>query len=160
MSGISVRRAGPDDAESVYAFVCALAHYEREPDAVEATPETYRTQLASDTPPFECLLAEEAGSPRGFALFFTTYSTWRGKPGIWLDDLFVPEEHRGRGIGKALFAAVGRIAVERNAGRLEWSVLDWNEPAIGFYRALGAEQMDEWTTHRLTGDHLRRLGGS
>ena len=156
---ISIRPAGPADAETVHRFVQALADYEREPDAVEATPDVYRRQLAEDPPPFRCLLAEEGGEPRGFALFFSTYSTWKGRPGVWLEDLFVPSEHRGRGIGERLLRAVAAEAVARGAGRLEWAVLDWNEPAIGFYRSLGSVAMDEWTTHRVSGEALLRLGG-
>jgi len=160
MSTFDIRSAVPADAESVLAFIQALAEYEREPDAVEVTADTLRTQIASDDPPFECLLCEEDGVARGFALFFRTYSTWKGRPGLWLEDLFVPEEHRGRGIGLALFRAVAAITVERGYARMEWSVLDWNEPAIGFYRRLGATSMDEWTTNRLTGDELRDVASA
>jgi GNAT superfamily N-acetyltransferase len=103
------------------------------------------------------LIAEEAGTAVGFALFFHNYSTFLGRPGIYLEDLFVLPECRGRGYGKALFVALARIAVERDCGRIEWSVLNWNEPAIGFYRSLGAEAMDEWTVYRLTGEHISRL---
>jgi GNAT superfamily N-acetyltransferase len=155
---MDIRTARPDDAPTILAFIQALAEYEREPDAVEVSVEALRTQMSSGDPPFECLLCEEDGVARGFALFFRTYSTWKGLPGLWLEDLFVPEEHRGRGIGLALFRACAAIANERGYGRMEWSVLDWNEPAISFYRRLGATSMDEWTTHRLTGDALRDAG--
>ena len=155
---MEVRAALPDDAPTILDFIHALAEYEREPDAVEVTADTLRAQMSSDDPPFECLLCEEDGVARGFALFFRTYSTWKGLPGLWLEDLFVPEEHRGRGIGLALFRAVARIAVERGHARMEWSVLDWNEPAIGFYVKQGSAALDEWTTHRLTGDALRNVG--
>jgi GNAT superfamily N-acetyltransferase len=153
-----VRRATADDASVVLGFIRDLARYEREPDAVEATEESLRADLAAPSPPFECLLAELDGEPAGFALFFQSYSTWRGRPGIYLEDLFVPERLRGRGVGKALFGEVARLAVVRGAGRLEWSVLDWNQPAIDFYLALGAVPMSEWTVYRLTGEPLTRLG--
>lgn len=158
MSAFDIRPAAPDDAPTILAFIRALAEYEREPDAVEVTAATLHDQMASDDPPFECLLCEEDGVPRGFALFFRTYSTWKGLPGMWLEDLFVPPEHRGRGIGLALFRACAAIANERGYGRMEWSVLDWNEPAIGFYVNQGSSSMDGWTTHRLTGDALRDAG--
>ncbi len=157
---LSIRFATPDDAPTVYSFICALALYEREPDAVRTEAATLRTQLASDRPPFECLLAESGGRAVGFALFFPNYSTWLGKPGIHLEDLFVLPEERGRGYGKALFRRVAELAVERGAGRLEWAVLDWNQPAIDFYRSLGSEPLSEWTTERLSGEALRRLGSS
>lgn len=154
----TLRRATPDDAELVLRFIRELAEYEREPDAVEATARGLRQQLSSPAPPFECLLAELSGKPCGFALFFHNYSTWRGRAGIYLEDLFVSEQARGRGVGRALLAEVARIAVARGCARLEWAVLDWNQPAIDFYRALGASPMDEWTVFRLTGDPLTRLG--
>ena len=154
---IAVRRAVPADAEVIHALITALAVYEREPDAVVNTPDVLRAQLADPRPPFECLLAEEDGVARGFALFFSTYSTWLGKPGIWIEDLFVLEAHRRRGIGRLLLGHVAGLAVERGCGRLEWSVLDWNAPALAFYRRLGAVAMDEWTIHRMTGDALRAL---
>ena len=154
---IAIRAAEPADAEVVHRLICALAEYERDSDAVANTPPVLRAQLADPRPPFECLLAEEDGAVCGFALFFPTYSTWLGVPGIWIEDLFVLESHRRRGIGRALLARVARLAVERGCGRLEWSVLDWNGPALAFYRRLGAVAMDEWTVHRLTSDALRAL---
>lgn len=163
MDDVTLRRATPDDAATIHALIRALAAYEREPDAVRATPESLAAQMREERPPFECLLAERAGAePRavGFALFFTTYSTWRGSPGLWLEDLFVREEERGRGAGRALLRALGALAVERGCGRLEFAVLDWNTPSIGFYRALGAVPMDAWTTYRFEGDALRGLGSS
>lgn len=160
MSGPSIRRAVPEDAPVIHSLVRALAAYEREPDAVECTPESLAAQMREPRPPFECLLAEDGGEAVGFALFFTTYSTWRGRPGIWLEDLFVRPEHRGRGAGRALLAAVGRIAADRACGRLEFSVLDWNEPAIGFYRSLGAVPLTEWTIFRFDRDALARLASS
>jgi GNAT superfamily N-acetyltransferase len=153
-----IRFATPDDAETVLSFIHALAIYEREPDAVRTDAATIARQLASDRPPFECLLAEIEGRAVGFALFFANYSTWLGKPGIHLEDLFVLPEERGQGHGKALFLRVAEIAVERGCGRLEWAVLDWNQPAIDFYRSLGSEPLSEWTTERLSGEALERLG--
>jgi GNAT superfamily N-acetyltransferase len=155
---IELRDARPEDAERILALIRALAVYEKEPDAVELDAETLRRQLASDRPPFECVLALDGEDASGFALFFSTYSTWRGRPGIWLEDLFVIPERRGEGIGKRLLSHLAALAVARGCGRLEWSVLDWNEPAIHFYESLGARAMSEWTTHRLDGDALLELG--
>lgn len=155
---LAIRFAEPRDAATLHRFICELAAYEKEPDAVEVTPARLAAQLAETPPPFECLLAEDDGAPVGFALFCHNYSTWRGRRGIWLEDLYVPEHLRGRGVGLALLRRLGRIAVERGCGRMEWSVLDWNTPAHGFYRAIGATPLDEWTTWRLTGDGLAALG--
>lgn len=155
---LALRFAGPDDAPTLLAFIRELAAYEREPDAVEVTEATLRAQLASSAPPFECLIAELEGEPAGFALFFHTYSTWRGRRGLWLEDLYVRPARRGEGIGRRLLAALARIARDRGCARFEWSVLDWNEPAIRFYRSLGAVPLDEWTRWRLDGDALEALG--
>jgi GNAT superfamily N-acetyltransferase len=152
-----LRTATVADATIIHSLIVALAEYEREPDAVVNTPDVLRAQLAAPRPPFECVLAEEDGLAVGFALFFPTYSTWLGRPGVWLEDLFVLETHRRRGIGRALLTRVAELAVERGCGRLEWSVLDWNTPAQDFYRRLGATALDEWRIHRLTGDALRDL---
>jgi GNAT superfamily N-acetyltransferase len=113
--------------------------------------------MLGDRPPFECLIGELDGAPAGFALFFQNYSTWTGKPGIYLEDLFVRPEARGRGLGKALLVHLAGIACERGCGRFEWAVLDWNRPAIEFYESLRAKPMAEWTVYRLAGDALRRL---
>lgn len=156
---LTIRPATAADAEVILGYIQGLAEYEREPDAVETTVETLRVQMTSARPPFECVLAEADGDGVGFALFFHTYSTWRGRPGMYLEDLFVPPQHRGRGVGRALLAHLARLAVERGCARLEWAVLDWNEPAIGFYRNLGAVALDEWTVWRLTDEPLRRLAG-
>ncbi len=159
---IQIRFATPDDAGTIHRFVCELAAYEREPDAVEVDPPTLAAQLAADPPPFECLLAEHGPErrPVGFALFFHSYSTWRGRRGLYLEDLYVPPALRGRGIGKALLARLAALAVERGCARMEWSVLDWNTPAHGFYRSIGAHPMDGWTVWRLTGAPLAALAGS
>jgi GNAT superfamily N-acetyltransferase len=153
----TIRTAGPDDAPAVHRLITALAEYEREPAAVESTPDVIRRQLADARPPFECLLAEDGGQVVGFALFFPTYSTWLGRQGLWLEDLFVLESHRHRGIGRALLTQVAQLAVGRGCGRLEWSVLDWNEPALAFYRTLGAIPLDTWTMHRVAGETLHAL---
>ena len=159
MSRLTIRPATADDAETILAFIQALAEYERELDAVEATADVLREQMSSETPPFECVLAEEDATPVGFALFFQTYSTWRGRPGIWLEDLFVPPRLRGHGVGRALLEHVAGLAVERGCARLEWAVLDWNKSAMAFYRTLGARHLDEWQIWRLTDGPLHRLGG-
>jgi GNAT superfamily N-acetyltransferase len=154
---LTVRFAVPEDADTIHRFIVGLAVYEREPDAVMCTPDILRRQLASERPPFECLLAEEDGEARGFALFFHTYSTWRGSAGVYLEDLFVPEVYRGRGIGKRLLIELARIARDRGCARLEWAVLDWNEPAIGFYKELGAQPIAVWSLYRLTDEPLAAL---
>jgi GNAT superfamily N-acetyltransferase len=157
---LSIRYATPEDAEQIFSFVVALAEYEREPLAVKVTPEVLRAQLGEAPPPFECLIAELEGRPAGFALFFGTYSTWRGRRGLWLEDLFVDPRLRGRGIGKALLSRIAAIATERGCARLEWSVLDWNKPAIDFYESVGAAPLDEWTSYRLTDGALSALAAS
>jgi GNAT superfamily N-acetyltransferase len=154
--GLSIRFATARDAEVIVSFVQGLAQYEGEPEAVEVTPEVLRGQMDSADPPFECLLAEEDGVPVGFALFFRNYSTWRGRPGLFLEDLFVPEHHRRKGIASALLKRLAAIAVERGYGRMEWSVLNWNTPAHDFYRSLGAAPMDQWTIWRVSADALGR----
>lgn len=154
----SIRKATADDAATILAFIRALAVYEREPDAVETTEEVLRSQLRSDWPPFECLIAESAeDGPLGFALFCHNYSTWRGSRGVWLEDLFVPPEVRGRGVGKALLSAVAAVAVERGCKRMEWAVLDWNQLAIDFYQRLGAVGLEEWTIFRISDERLLGL---
>jgi GNAT superfamily N-acetyltransferase len=154
---LTIRPAGPDDAATVHRFILGLAVYEREPGAVRVTPEELRVQLAGADPPFECLLAEADGVPVGFALFFHTYSTWRGCRSLHLEDLFVLEEHRRRGVGRALIARLAALARERGCARLEFAVLDWNAPAIAFYQALGAESLGDWTTYRLSDAALDAL---
>src|SRR5262249_33673341 len=150
-----IRPATPDDVPAIARLIRALAEYERLAHAVELDEGRLREHLFGPRPCAEVLLAEEAGAVVGFALFFTNFSTFLGRPGLSLEDRSVEPEPRGRGHGKALLAALARAAVARGCGRLEWSVLNWNEPAIGFYRSLGAVPMDEWTVYRLTGDALR-----
>ena len=155
-----LRPARPEDLDTIIELIHALAEYEREPDAVKLDRERLREHLFGPRPYAEVILAETAdGQSAGFALFFHNYSTWEGKPGIYLEDLFVRTELRGHGYGKALLRELGRLAVERGCARLEWSVLDWNEPSISFYKALGAVPMDEWTVYRIAGDALEQLAG-
>lgn len=157
-AGLSIRAAVPGEAPLVLAFIQELAEYEKLRHECTATVEDVdRTLFGADSVP-RVLIAEWDGEPVGFALWLRHYSTFLARPGIWLEDLFVRPEARGRGIGKALLAALARIAVERGYGRVEWWVLDWNAPSIEFYRSLGAVPMDEWTVFRLTGDAMRRLG--
>ena len=154
-----LRHAEPKDAGTIYAFIVELARYEREPDAVKTTSDILEQQLASKNPPFECIIAEVDNTPCGFALYFGNYSTWRGCAGIYLEDLFVKPEFRGRGIGRSLLQRLASLTVARGGERLEWSVLNWNQPAIDFYTTLGAIPMDEWTTWRLTDSALAGLAG-
>lgn len=155
MSNLQIRTAVAADAATIFDFIVQLAIYEKEPDAVQTTVDVLRAQLASPQPPFECVIAELGGQPMGFALFFQSYSTWRGAVGIYLEDLFVPERHRGRGVGGALLRHLAQLTLARGGARLEWAVLDWNEPAIGFYEAVGAVPMSEWTRFRLDGEALQ-----
>lgn len=152
-----LRPATPEDAALVHRFICELAAYEKEPDAVLATVEGLADQLAQERPPFECLIAELDGAPAGFALYFHNYSTWRGRPGLYLEDLFVTPSARGKGVGLALLRALAKLASERGCARMEWSVLDWNTPAIDFYRRLGATPMSQWTVYRLDEAGIARL---
>ena len=153
-----LRPATEADLDTIIELVHALAEYEREPDAVRLNREEFGRHLFGPAPYAEVILAETAeGASAGFALFFHNFSTWEGKPGIYLEDLFVRPELRGHGYGKALLVELARLAVERGCARLEWSVLDWNEPSIAFYKALGARPQDEWTTYRVTGEVLLGL---
>lgn len=155
-----IRPAAPADVPTIRALIAELAEYEREPEAAKATEEQLHAVLFAEHPAVFALVAEDdAGNPVGFALYFLNFSTWNGTHGIYLEDLFVRPEARGGGHGRALLRELARIAVERDYGRVEWSVLDWNEPSIGFYKALGAVSMDEWTTMRLTGEALEAFGG-
>jgi len=157
MPTTTIRAANATDVSRILTFIRALAIYEREPDAVQATEADLLRDGFGEQPLFRCLIAETEGRPAGFALYFFTYSTWRGRPGIYLEDLFVDPEFRGLGLGKALLARVAAIAVEFKCERLEWSVLDWNQPSIDFYQSLGAVFLDEWRKMRLTDDALDAL---
>src|SRR5262245_29003837 len=144
-----IRHAKPADVATVLALIEELAEYERLRDEVVADERLLAEHLFGPRPAAEAVLAERAGAAVGFALFFPTFSTFLARPGIWLEDLFVRPAHRGAGVGRALLQHVARLTVARGGGRLEWSALDWNEPALGFYRALGARRMPEWQLHRL-----------
>lgn len=155
----TIRPATEADVPQILAFIRALATYERAPDAVTATEAGLLRDGFGPNPFYHCLIADFDARPAGFALYFFNYSTWNGRAGIYLEDLFVHPEFRGLGIGKALLRQVASIAVEKNCPRLTWAVLDWNTPAIDFYRAMGADFLDEWRMVRLTGEALRQLAG-
>lgn len=151
---VQIRPAAPADVPAMFRFINELARYEREPDAVVATEEMIRHSLFDEGHVAHGLIATLGGEPRGFAIYFFNFSTWLGRPGLYLEDLYVTPASRGSGVGRALLTSLARVAVERGCGRMEWSVLDWNEPAIEFYRSLGARPQDEWTVYRLTGKTL------
>ena len=157
---ITIRPASCEDVPLVLEFIRDLARYERLEHEVSASEEQLREALFGEHRYAEVVFACSGGEPLGFALFFHNFSTFKGQPGIYLEDLFVRPQARGRGVGKRLLAYLARTAVQRRCARLEWAVLDWNEPSIGFYRSLGAVPMDEWTVFRLTGDALALLAGS
>lgn len=154
---LELRPARREDCGLILRFIRELAEYERLSDEVVATEESIAGTLFGENPVPRCILAFSGGEPAGFALFFRTYSTFLGRSGLYLEDLFVRPEFRRRGIGRCLLAALARIAVEESCGRLEWEVLDWNTPAIDFYRSLGAVGLEDWTGYRLTGGPLQRL---
>jgi GNAT superfamily N-acetyltransferase len=158
-SKITLRPATESDVGVILKFICALAEYEKLTHMVIATEQSLREHLFGSQRAAEVLIGALDGTDVGFALFFRSFSTFLALPGIYLEDLFVMPEARGTGVGRALLTEVARIAVERGCGRLEWAVLDWNEPAIGFYKKLGAVPLDDWTTYRVTGEALRQLGG-
>ena len=154
-----IRPATEADLGTIDELIRALAEYERMADEVVMDVQLLKKNLFGGRPYAEVLIAEVDGEAAGFALFFHNFSTFVGRPGIYLEDLFVKPEHRGKGFGKALLKRLAEIAVERGCGRLEWAVLDWNEPAIGFYKSLGARPNEEWTVYRLAGESLRNLAG-
>lgn len=157
---VIVRPAIELDVATILQFVRDLATYEREPDAVVATEATLAHALFGPDPAAEALIAESGGKPIGFALFFHNFSTWTGRRGLYLEDLYVTPDARGGGAGKALLVALAKLAVARGCARFEWSVLDWNEPAIGFYKSIGAKSLDAWTINRVEGDALISLAAS
>ena len=158
-AGMPIREATPGDVPEILAMIRELAEYERAPHEVVATPDLLRDALFGPEPAVFALIAEadDSGAVAGFALWFRNFSTWLGRHGVYLEDLYVRPAYRGHGYGKALLSSLARIGVDRGYGRFEWWVLDWNTPAIDFYRSLGAEPMDEWTVQRVSGEALRRL---
>jgi GNAT superfamily N-acetyltransferase len=160
MSSITIRSAQPEDCETIFSLIQALAEYEKLSHAVTGDALALKEHLFGMFKYAEAILAECDGKAVGFALFFHNYSTFLTKPGIYLEDLFVLPEYRRLGIGKSLLSKLAQIALERNCGRLEWSVLDWNEPAIKFYRRMGAEILDEWRICRVTDAAINHLAAS
>lgn len=158
--GLRLRPAGAADAGLVLELIRELAGFERLAHEVVADAAALRRHLFAERPAAEVLVAEVDGAPAGFALYFATFSTFVGKPGLYLEDLFIRPAYRGRGIGRAVLIHLSRLAVEQGCGRLEWSVLDWNERAIGFYRELGARPMSDWTVFRLDGEALETLASA
>lgn len=154
---LRIEKAHEIDVPLILSFIKELAEYERLPHEVVATEELLRQSLFGERSYAECLIAYQDHTPAGFALFFHNFSTFRGRPGLYLEDLYVRPQMRGMGIGRALFLRLAKLARERRCGRMEWAVLDWNEPAIRFYKSLGAIPMDEWTVFRLTTEALNQL---
>jgi GNAT superfamily N-acetyltransferase len=159
-ASFEIRGTTEADLPVILELIRELAAYEREPDAVVATEEGLGEVLFGPKPSAEVLLALENAQPVGFAVYFYNFSTWLGRPGLYLEDLFVRPKKRGKGYGRALLERLAQIAKERGCGRMEWAVLDWNEPAIQFYRKLGAVPMNDWTVFRLTADGIAKLAGS
>jgi len=157
MSLVSIRPAVPADVPQIHRFITDLAVYEKAPEQVHATEAQLQATLFGPGATAHALMCEQGGLPIGYAVYFFNYSTWQGRPGLYLEDLFVRPAYRGRGIGKALLVHLAQIAVRENCGRLVWQVLDWNEPSIKFYESLGAQAMKEWITMRVTGEALARL---
>lgn len=154
-----IRRANKVDAQQILDLINELAEYEQAPDQVQATISNLEETLFSDDPRVFCDLVDVDGEVAGMAIWFLNYSTWQGKHGIYLEDLYVRPEFRGQGYGKALLIHLAKICRQEGYGRLQWWVLDWNQPAIDFYRGLGAEAMDEWTVFRVSGEELDQLAG-
>jgi GNAT superfamily N-acetyltransferase len=157
LTDFQIRPAGVRDVAIILELIRDLAKYERAPDEVTATQEQLVDVLFGERPAAEVLLVFERESPVGFAVYFYNFSTWLGRPGLYLEDLFVKPDKRGKGYGRALLVELAKIARDRGCGRMEWAVLNWNEPAIKFYRALGAKPMDEWTVFRLTPEEIAKL---
>ncbi|MET1113631.1 MAG: GNAT family N-acetyltransferase [Comamonas sp.] len=157
MPDLHIRPATPEDTDQILRFIRDLALYEKAEHEVLATPQHIQRTLFCADPQVQGLMCMDGDQALGFAVYFFNYSTWQGRHGLYLEDLYVAPAQRGRGAGKALLAHLARIAVERDCGRFEWSVLDWNAPSIAFYESLGAEPQNEWVRYRLTGEALRRL---
>jgi GNAT superfamily N-acetyltransferase len=154
---LTIRPAAAADVPLIQQFIRDLAEYERSPESAIATQEDLLRDGFGPEPKYRCLIAEWNGAAAGFAFFFYNYSTWQGRAGLYLEDLFVKPAFRGKGVGKALLLYLAKIAVEEGCGRFQWQVLDWNTPAIEFYKSLGAEIMQPWLTMRVDGDNLRKL---
>jgi GNAT superfamily N-acetyltransferase len=154
---LSIEFAKPEDVPLILELIRELAEYERQPDEAQATREQLHEALFGSRPAAEAVIARVDGEAAGWALWFQNFSTWTGRPGLWLEDLYVRPQHRRRGVGKALLAYLAQLCLERGYGRFEWAVLDWNSPALEFYQVLGAEAMGDWTTHRVSGEALSRL---
>lgn len=159
IEGFRIQKATREDVPVILDFIRKLAEYEKLSHEVVATAESLDRHLFGEDVAAEVVIGYDHGQPVGFALYFHSFSTFLGKPGIYLEDLFVLEEHRGKGFGKALLTYLAKITVDQGYGRLEWAVLDWNEPAIEFYKSLGSRMMDEWIVNRVTGDALTELAG-
>jgi GNAT superfamily N-acetyltransferase len=158
MQNVEIRPAKVEDVATIFQLIQALAEYEKLSDQVTGSIAQLRDHLFGNRPCIEALLADHQGTAIGFALFFTNYSTFLTKPGLYLEDLFVMPEYRGQGVGKSILSHLARLALQRDYGRLEWSVLDWNEPAIGFYQRIGATVLPDWRICRVTGDAIEKLG--
>ncbi len=154
---LSIRPATTQDARLILDFVRDLAEYERAPEAAVATESDLLRDGFGPNPKFHCVIAEWDGEPAGFAFYFYNYSTWQGRPGLYLEDLFVRPQYRGKSIGKALLVHLAQVAVRENCGRFQWQVLDWNTPAIQFYESLGARKLTEWLTMRVEGEDIEKL---
>lgn len=159
-TNLTIRSADADDVPVILGLIRELADYEKMSNEVVASEDSLKASLFCDRRVAEVLIGELDGAAVTFAVFFHNFSTFLGRHGLYLEDLYVKPEHRGKGFGRAMLSRLAQIAVERHCGRLEWAVLDWNEPAIGFYRKLGAVPMDEWTVFRITGQPLRKLAGA
>jgi GNAT superfamily N-acetyltransferase len=157
---VRVRAATSADVEQIHSFIVELAAYERARDQVKGTPELLTDALFGPHPSAEALIAELGRAPVGFALFHGTFSTWECRPGIWLEDLYVPPAHRRAGVGGVLLSQLARLTVERGCVRLEWNALDWNSLALDFYEKIGARRLKDWQLHRLDGDALARMASS
>lgn len=154
---LSIDFATPDDVPLILQLIRELAEFEREADSARATAEQLHEALFGSRPAAEAVIARVEGAPAGWALWFQNFSTWTGRPGLWLEDLYVRPQYRRQGIGRALLGYLAQLCIDRGYGRFEWSVLDWNTPAVEFYKAIGAEAMSGWTTQRVTGEALSRL---
>ncbi|MBW5816791.1 GNAT family N-acetyltransferase [Yersinia kristensenii] len=154
---ITIRQARPEDATSIYDMIYELAVYEKAPEEVVTTPDEIRETLFGAGSKTEALICENEGKTVGYAVFFTSYSTWLGRNGIYMEDLYISPDYRGKGAGKALLKNIAQCAVKRQCGRLEWSVLDWNQPAIDFYLSIGALPQSEWVRYRLDGEALLKF---